>query len=108
MKHGQQSGYSPPGTTSNGIRELDELPLEFEAVGEPCRERLHTEPLGRVVTGGDEGDAELACEVEARLFRLARQEQVVALGRSLRQVAAAAARDDRHALDEVRSLSEHE
>src|SRR5262245_43627520 len=69
-------GYSPAPTTSNGVRELDELPLESEAVRESFRERLHAEPFGRVVTGGDEGDAELTREVEARLLRLAGKKDV--------------------------------
>ena len=42
------------------VFELEELPLETEALREVPRERLHAEPLRRVVTGGDEVDAELA------------------------------------------------
>ena len=81
------------------VRDLQELPLELEALREVARERLHAEPLGRVVAGRDEVDAELARGLEARLLGLAGEEEVVALVRRLDQVAAAAAARDRDALD---------
>ena len=96
----------PAATCSNGIRELDELPLQVEAIRESRGQRLHAEALGRVVAGGDERDPELAGEVKARLLRLAGQEQVEARRGRLREVAAAAARDDRNALDLVRAFLE--
>jgi pimeloyl-ACP methyl ester carboxylesterase len=45
---------------SDGIRQLDEEPLDPEAVGEVGGEGLDAEPLGRVVPSRDEVDPELA------------------------------------------------
>src|SRR6266702_2762373 len=46
---------------SDGVLELDELPLEAESIGDSRRERLHAQAFGRVVPGGDEVDTQLAC-----------------------------------------------
>ena len=43
----------------DGVREVDELPREPEALGEPRGERLDAEGLGGVVPAGDEVDPEL-------------------------------------------------
>src|SRR4051812_3042335 len=91
------SEYSLGPTCSNGVRDVDELPLELEAVGEPLGQRLDAELLGCVVAGGDEGDLQLARERLARLRRLAGQVEVVALGGGLWEVLGASARDDRDA-----------
>src|SRR3954453_19333754 len=69
------------GTHLDGILDLEVLPLQGEAGGEMLGKRLDAEPLGRMVPRRDEGDPELARGVEARLLRLARQEQVVARAR---------------------------
>ena len=42
------------------VLDREELPFEVEALGQPLRERLHAEPLGRIVTARDEMDPELA------------------------------------------------
>ena len=44
---------------SDGVLDLVVAPLDREGVGEVGRERLHAEPLGRVVAGRDQVDAEL-------------------------------------------------
>ena len=90
------------------VLDLDELPLEREALGEVARERLHAEPLGRVVAGCDEVDPELAGGLQARLLGLAGEEEVVALVRRLDQLAAGAARADRDPLDPLRAVREDE
>src|SRR6266508_5297817 len=90
------------------IRQLDELPLESEPLGQPGRQRLDAETLGRVVAGGDERDPELAREMQARLLPLAGQEEVVPLGGRLGQVPAGPAGDDRDALDGVGAYREDE
>ena len=77
--------------TSDGVLDRKELPFEAEALGQPLRERLHAEPLGRVVAARDEVDPELACGLQARLLRLAGEEEVVALVRRADQLAAGAA-----------------
>ena len=77
--------FGPTSPLSDRVVDLDELPLEPEALGEVARERLHAEPLGRVVAGGDEVDPELAGGLQARLLGLAGEEQVVALVRRLDQ-----------------------
>ena len=46
--------------TSDGVLDRKELPFEAEALGQPLRERLHAEPLGRIVAARDEMDPELA------------------------------------------------
>jgi hypothetical protein len=51
---------SPSGGPSHGVVDSQELPFETEAVRQSLRERLHAEPLGRVVTARDEVDPELA------------------------------------------------
>ena len=79
-----------------------------EALGEVARERLDAQPLGRVVTGRDEVDAELARGLQARLLRLAREEEVVALVRRLDQLAAGRTRADRDPLDPLRAVREDE
>jgi hypothetical protein len=45
---------------SHGVLNRQELPFETEALRQTLRERLHAEPLGRVVTARDEVDPELA------------------------------------------------
>ena len=92
----------------DGVLDREELPLEAEALRQPLRERLHAEPLGRVVTARDEVDPELACRLQARLLRLAREVEVVALVRRADQLAARAARADRDALDPLRAMREDE
>ena len=51
---------SPSRGLSHGVLNRQELPFETEAVRQPLRERLHAEPLGRVVTAREEMDPELA------------------------------------------------
>ena len=51
---------SPSRGLSHGVLNRQELPFETEAVRQTLRERLHAEPLGRVVTARDEVDPELA------------------------------------------------
>ena len=51
---------TPSRGSSHGVLNRQELPFELEAVRQPLRERLHAEPLGRVVTARDEMDPELA------------------------------------------------
>jgi hypothetical protein len=48
--------YSP----SHRVLDRQELPFEAEPLRQTLRERLHAEPLGRVVTARDEVDPELA------------------------------------------------
>src|SRR5581483_11832100 len=94
--------------TLDGSRQVDELPLELEALGELLRQRLDAELLGRVVPRGDEGDGELARVVQGRLGGLARQVQVVALGRGVREVTRRAAGKDRDARKVGRPFREDE
>src|SRR6185503_283670 len=93
--------YSLEPMCSNWVGELDELPLEIEALGELLGQRDDAQPLGRVVARRDEGDSKLLGEVEGRLGRLAGEVQVVAGCGGLREVLAAAAGDDRHSLEVV-------
>src|SRR5262245_47477524 len=90
------------------VREVDELPLEVELLREPLRERLDADTLRRVVAGRDEVDAELARGVEARLRRLAGEEEVVAVASRFGQIPCGATRDDRCAIDPLRPLREHD
>ena len=90
------------------VLDRDELPLEREPLGEVARERLHAEPLGRVVAGGDEVDPELTGGLQARLLGLAGEEEVVAFVRCPDQLAAGAARADRDPLDPLRPVREDE
>src|SRR6188472_1982938 len=102
------SGYSPRPTTSNRVRQVDELPLEPEALSESLRERLDAELLGRIVARRDHRHAELLREVERRLRRLARQIEAVPLPRCLEQVPLAAAGHDRDAARLLRAVAEDE
>ena len=77
-------------------------------LGERARKRLDAEPLGRVVPGGDEMDPELPRSLEARLLRLARQEEIEAIVRGLDQVVARAAARDRDSLHALRPVREDE
>jgi hypothetical protein len=52
--------YSPYGGSSDGVLDRQELPFQTEPLRQTLRERLHAEPLGRVVTPRDEVDPELA------------------------------------------------
>jgi hypothetical protein len=52
----RQPAYSP----SHGVLDRQELPFQTEPLRQTLRERLHAEPLGRVVTARDEVDPELA------------------------------------------------
>ena len=60
------------------------------------------------MAAGDEVDPELAGGLQARLLRLAGEEEVVALVGGVDQVAAGGARADRDALDPVRAVREDE
>jgi hypothetical protein len=51
---------TPSHGSSHGVLNRQELPFETEALRQTLRERLHAEPLGRVVTARDEVDPELA------------------------------------------------
>ena len=90
----------------DGVLDREELPLEVEALRQAPRERLHAEPLGRVVTAGDEVDPELAGGVQARLLGLAGEEEVVALVGGADQLVAGAAGADRDALDPFGAVRE--
>jgi hypothetical protein len=46
--------------SSDRVLDREELPFEAEALRQPLRERLHAEPLSRIVAAGDEMDPELA------------------------------------------------
>src|SRR5215211_943304 len=91
---------------SDGVGDLDELPIEAEASRELTRERLHAEPLGRVVPGGNEVDPKLPRRLQRRLLGFARDEEVVALVRGLDDVVAGGAGRDRDALDPLRPVRE--
>jgi hypothetical protein len=45
-----------PNRRSDRVREVDELPLEVELLGQTLREGLDTDPFGRVVARRDEVD----------------------------------------------------
>ena len=95
-------------TAANGVGDLDELPLETEAVGEVCRERLDAEPLGRVVSRREQVDPELARGRGARLLRLAGEEGVVALVRGPDEVVPGGPGRDGEALDLPVAAAQHE
>ena len=69
---------------------------------------MYAESFGRVVSGGDEVDPQLAGRLQARLFRLAREVEVVALVSGADHLAARAAGADRDALDLLGTVSEDE
>ena len=98
-------GYSPGRADrngSNGVRDLDVVPGEAEALGEVGRERLHPELLRRMVPRGKQVDPELAGGRGAGLLRLAGEERVVALVRRLDEVVAGGAGRDGEASDLAR------
>ena len=83
-------------------------PLDRERVGEVRGERLDAEPLGRVVAGGDQVDAELLRGRVVRLLGLAGEERVEALVGGADQVVARCTRRDREAPDPVGPVAEDE
>src|SRR5262249_47851377 len=76
---GRRRDRGRPDAVSDGVLDLDELPLDVELIADSFGERLDAEALGGVVAGRNQMDAELACGVQARLFGLAGDEAVVAL-----------------------------
>ena len=88
------------------VRQVDELPREVEPLRESLCERLDADSLGCVVSCGHEVDAELARDVEARLLRLAGEEEVVPLPCGVCQVLPCAAGHDRRPLHQVGPVGE--
>jgi hypothetical protein len=92
----------------DGVREVDEVPGELEALADARRQRPHAEGLGRVVAAGDEVDGGLLRRMLGRLVGLTREEAVVAPGGGLRHVARRAAGADGDALHELGPVGEDE
>src|SRR2546423_10779737 len=88
------SSGNPGGCVSDGIRKVDELVGDAEAVGHDLPEPADSERLGRVVARRDEVDSGLARLPGDALGRLAGEECVERALCRLRQAVAGAARDD--------------
>ena len=90
------------------VLDLVVAPLDRERVCEMRGERLDAEPLGRVVAGGDQVDAELLRGGEVRLLGLAGEERVEALVGGADQVVAGGTGRDGEAPDPLGAVGEDE
>src|SRR5919108_1455851 len=108
---GGSSVAQPPGRHALSLhrnRDIDELPLHVEALGQLLRQRLDPERLRRVVAAGEEMDSELARQVHRGLGGLARGVGGVPVRGSGTHEPGTAAGDDCDPLDRLWAAVEYQ